>query len=121
MDNTIDLAIEEAKEQEREEKERKAKADLKKALMAGLKGVMPAPEEQQVKVPLSEYISLMCMVRDFDTLRGVILESLELSYSGDDLRLAGDEVLNACKVLFNADLKLRYTELKEIAKLTKGV
>ena len=122
--NELISAIEEAKEQERKERERKAEKikkmeeeNFKRELINGLRDVLDKDaseraETQKVQIPLNEYIELVCMVRDLDTLKGAMLESLELDYSGEGLRVAGDAAINAFKVLFTAEYKHKLAKLK---------
>ena len=114
----LDKAIEEAKAQERAEEKKKRDDAFRKELKAGLKNLaaelMPT-EEQQVKIPLSEYISLVYMARDLDTLKNVILDSLTLaSYSKDKLKIEYDneDIASAFSVLFSEEYKAKYNELK---------
>lgn len=114
----LDAAIEEAKAQERAEEKKKRDDAFRRELKAGLKNLaaelMPT-EEQQVKIPLSEYISLVYMARDLDTLKNVILDSLTLaSYSKDKLKIEYDneDIASAFSVLFPEEYKAKYNELK---------
>lgn len=116
--DVLDLAIEEAKAQERAAEKKKRDDAFRKELKAGLKNLaaelMPT-EEQQVKIPLSEYISLVYMARDLDTLKNVILDSLTLaSYSKAKLKIEYDneDIASALSVLFPEEYKAKYNKLK---------
>ena len=111
----LDLAIDEAKAQERAAEKKKRDDAFRKELKAGLKNLaaelMPT-EEQQVKIPLSEYISLVYMARDLDTLKSVILDNLTLGYTSRlKLKYDDEAIATAISVLFPEEYKAKYNEL----------
>ena len=124
MDNEkmIDLEIEEALEQEQADAEKAKKAESKKAmenfkkdLLTSLKNALAdeLQDEQVVKIPLSEYISLVYMAKDLDTLKSAIEDNLRLNYSNDGLKLDDDQkVVDAYAILYPVEYKAMLTKLK---------
>lgn len=118
----IDLEIEEALEQEQADAEKAKKAESKKAmenfkkdLLTSLKNALAdeLQDEQVVKIPLSEYISLVYMAKDLDTLKSAIEDNLRLNYSNDGLKLDDDQkVVDAYAILYPVEYKAMLTKLK---------
>ncbi len=95
MEKSIDEIIADAQAEEEVEREQEKarakkkiaddfKAELKKSVKAMLDEIYEE-KEQLVKVPLSEYISLVFMARDLDLFKRAISNNFELSYNGKDL------------------------------------
>ena len=117
----LDLAIDEAKAQEMAAEKKKRGDTFRKELKAELKNLvaeLEPTEEQQIKVTLSEYISLVCMARDLDSFKGIIADNLTLGYI-DGLRLNNsDAVVNAFAVLFPEEARKKYEKLRAKEKAT---
>ena len=114
--DVIDLAIDEARKEEKAAEKKKRDDAFRRELKAGLKNLaaeLIKTEEQQVKIPLSEYISLVYMARDLDTLKTAILDSLTLGYSkGLKIEYDNEAIASAFSVLFPEEYKAKYNELK---------
>lgn len=113
--DVIDLAIDEARKEEKAAEKKKRDDAFRRELKAGLKNLaaeLIKTEEQQVKIPLSEYISLVYMARDLDTLKTAILDSLTLGYDRLKIEYDDKDIINAFSVLFPEEYKAKYSELK---------
>lgn len=122
----IDLAIDEAKEQEKAEKQKKkeienkrAAESLRKELVITLKNALAdeLKEEQSVKIPLSEYIDLVYRARDLDTIKENLIANFELGYTRETLIENDREVMaQVFKVLY----PFEYLNILNNLKLAEG-
>ena len=104
--NDINELIADAKAEEEVIKEQKIakKESFKKELRESLKSMLAdlAPQEEQtVRVPLSEYISLVYIAREVEVLKQAISIDLSLNYIKDDTRISdGYDIVSAFKLLY---------------------
>lgn len=106
-----------AREQEKTRAKKKAADNFKKELKESLINMVAelAPQaEQQVKIDLSEYISLVYMARDLDVFKRAIKRALKLNYNGERLYIGdGDEIEDAFKTLYYEEYNDILSELQE--------
>ncbi len=106
-----------AKEQEKARAKKKATDNFKKELRESLINMVAelAPQaEQQIKIDLSEYISLVYMARDLDVFKMAIKRALKLNYSGEKLYIGdGDEIADAFKTLYFEEYNNILAEFQE--------
>lgn len=106
-----------AKEQEKARAKKKATDNFKKELRESLINMVAelAPQaEQQIKIDLSEYISLVYMARDLDVFKRAIKRALKLNYSGKELYIGdGDEIADAFKTLYFEEYNNILAEFQE--------
>lgn len=71
-------------------------------LRKGLEEALNSKKEQQVSIPVSEYVMLKQKERDLELLAIAIMDDLELNYDKEDLRISGgNNTVRAFKTLFN--------------------
>ena len=123
MEKSIDEIIADAQAEEEVEREQEKarakkkiaddfKAELKKSVKAMLDEIYEE-KEQLVKVPLSEYISLVFMARDLDLFKRAISNNFELSYNEKSLCIKDStEIEETFKSLYPEE----YSEALKIIK-----
>lgn len=113
--------IEEAKAEEKAAEERKEEK-FRKELRKGLEEALNVKKEQQVSIPVTEYVVLKQKERDLELLAMAIMEDLELSYDKENLRvLDGKSTVGAFKTLYNVAYETILEEYKaEDADAVKG-
>ena len=90
-----------AREQEKAAKEEKAREDFRDALREQLKdALIPRRDDEKVTISLKEYITLKQKEVDLDRILNVMVDSVYLNYSKDELRLNGDRVIEVMRVLY---------------------
>lgn len=89
-----------ATEQERVAKEEKAREDFRETLRERLKEVLLPKDDNKVTISLSEYVILKQKEADLERILDALVDDLELNYSKDALRVRGDKVLEAFRVLY---------------------
>lgn len=108
----IEDMIEEAKAEEKaaeEKKEEKFRNELRK----GLEEALNVKKEQQVSIPVAEYVVLKQKERDLELLAMAIMEDLELSYDKEKLRVSdGKSIVGAFKTLYNVAYETILEEYK---------
>lgn len=104
--------IEEAKAEEKAAEERKEEK-FRKELRKGLEEALNVKKEQQVSIPVAEYVVLKQKERDLELLAMAIMEDLELSYDKEKLRvLDGKSIVGAFKTLYNVAYETILEEYK---------
>lgn len=88
-------------------------------LRKGLEEALNIKKEQQVSIPVSEYVILKQKERDLELLVMAIMDDLELNYDKEDLRISGgNNTVRAFKTLYNTCYKSILGDFK--AKEVKG-
>lgn len=114
----IEDIIEEAKAEEKTAEERKEEK-FRKELRKGLEEALKIKKEQQVSIPVSEYVVLKQKERDLELIVMAIMDDLELSYDKEELRISGgNNTVRAFKTLYNTCYNSILGDFK--AKDTKG-
>ena len=104
----IEDMIEEAKAEEKAAEEKKEEKFRK-----GLEEALNVKKEQQVSIPVAEYVMLKQKERDLELLAMSIMEDLELSYDKENLRVSdGKSIVGAFKTLYNVAYETILEEYK---------
>jgi hypothetical protein len=105
----IEDIIEEAKAEEKAAEEKKEEK-FRKELRKGLEEALKIKNEQQVSIPVSEYVALKQKERDLELIVMAIMDDLELNYDKEDLRISGgNNTVGTFKTLYN----VAYTTILE--------
>lgn len=102
MEN-IDEVIADARAEEEVAKEQAIENsgnDFREELKAKLKDMFSTSAENKVTLSLNEYLLLKFKERDLEILTSTILSNFKLNYSGEDLRLESNVVVEVIKVLY---------------------
>lgn len=88
-------------------------------LRKGLEEALNVKKEQQVSIPVSEYVVLKQKERDLELLAMAIMDDLELNYDKEELRISvGKNTVGTFKTLYNVAYTTILGDLK--AKEVKG-
>lgn len=75
-------------------------------LRKGLEEALNVKKEQQVSIPVSEYVILKQKERDLELLATAIMDDLELSYDKEELKISGgNNTVRSFKTLYNTCYK----------------
>lgn len=111
----IEDMIEEAKAEEKAAEEKKEEK-FRKELRKGLEEALNVKKEQQVSIPVAEYVMLKQKERDLELLAVSIMDDLELSYDKEELRISvGKNTVGTFKALYN----VAYNAILEDFKVTE--
>lgn len=74
--------------------------------------------ERTVTIPVEEYVSLIIEREHLKTIKRLAFSEADLGWSGEGLNLDTGAVERYIKIVFDADVKLKFRELKNAKKET---
>lgn len=98
-----------------------AQPDFRDELRDKLKEAFTPREEENVRIALREYVTLVNKAMDLDRILNAIVDNLKLSYNNEYLRLDDDDkVVDAFRVLYPEAYDALYAaELDRVARAPK--
>lgn len=83
-------------------------------LRKGLEEALNVKKEQQVSIPVSEYVILKQKERDLELLVTAIMSDLELNYDKEELRISvGKNTVGTFKTLYNVAYNTILSDFKD--------